>query len=54
MPPSPPMQQVISTSDDKALKLWNLATGEVITTFTGQSYISCCVVAPNGVTIVAG
>ncbi|MEH2361011.1 hypothetical protein [Nostoc sp.] len=31
---------MISASDDKTLKVWNLATGEVITTFTGQSYIS--------------
>ncbi|MEH1908631.1 MAG: hypothetical protein V7K95_13280 [Nostoc sp.] len=48
------MQQVISASDDKTLKVWNLETGEFITTFTGESYISCCAVAPDRVTIVAG
>ncbi|MEH1962599.1 MAG: hypothetical protein V7L05_22665 [Nostoc sp.] len=45
---------MISASDDKTLKVWNLAAGEVITTFTGQSYISCCAVARDRVTIVAG
>jgi WD40 repeat protein len=41
-------------SADNTLKLWNLETGEVIAHFTGESPISCCAVASDGVTIVAG
>ncbi|MEH2403056.1 hypothetical protein [Nostoc sp.] len=51
---TPNGQQVISASDDKTLKVWNLATGEVIATFTGESFIYCCAVTPDGMTIVAG
>ncbi|MEH2336813.1 hypothetical protein [Nostoc sp.] len=51
---TPNGQQVISASWDTTLKVWNLATGEVIATFTGDSSIYCCAVAPDGMTIVAG
>ncbi|MFN6480330.1 WD40 repeat domain-containing protein, partial [Nostoc sp. DedQUE07] len=51
---TPNGKQVISTSDDWTLKIWNLDTGEVIATFTGESYMYCCAVAPDSVTIVAG
>jgi WD40 repeat protein len=47
-------KQAISASRDNTLKLWNLETGEVIASFTGESPIICCAVAPDGVTIVAG
>jgi WD40 repeat protein len=47
-------KQAISASRDNTLKLWNLETGEVIASFTGESPINCCAVAPDGVTIVAG
>jgi WD40 repeat protein len=51
---TPNGQQMISASDDKTLKVWNLATGDVIATFTGESSILCCAVTPDGTTIVAG
>ncbi|MEH1881091.1 WD40 repeat domain-containing protein, partial [Nostoc sp.] len=51
---TPNGQQVISASDDNTLKVWNLATEKVIATFTGDSSIYCCAVAPDGMTIVAG
>ena len=46
--------RAISGSFDNTLKVWNLETGEVIASFTGESPINCCAVAPDGVTIVAG
>jgi WD40 repeat protein len=46
--------RAISCSDDDTIKVWNLETGEVIASFTGESPIKCCAVAPDGVTIVAG
>ena len=46
--------QAISGSRDNTLKVWNLATGKVIASFTGEYPLSCCAVAPDGVTIVAG
>uniref|UniRef100_UPI0035C979BB WD40 repeat domain-containing protein n=1 Tax=uncultured Nostoc sp. TaxID=340711 RepID=UPI0035C979BB len=51
---TPNGQQAISTSDDSTLKIWSIATGEFTATFTGDSSINCCAVAPDGMTIVAG
>ncbi|MBW4666961.1 MAG: hypothetical protein KME60_05830 [Cyanomargarita calcarea GSE-NOS-MK-12-04C] len=51
---TPNGKQVISGSVDNTLKVWNLETREVVTTFTGDSPIYCCAIAPDGVTIVAG
>ena len=51
---TPNGEYVISGSDDTTLKMWNWQTRELITTFTGESSIYCCAVAPDGMTIVAG
>jgi len=51
---TPDGKQAISGSKDNTLKVWDLATGEVIASFTGESWIYCCAVAPDGVTLVAG
>ncbi|MEP6524102.1 hypothetical protein NDA07_20355 [Microcoleus vaginatus DQ-U2] len=47
-------KRAISGSDDKTIKVWDLTTGNVIASFTGESSIACCAIAPDGVTIVAG
>ncbi|HCQ22633.1 MAG: hypothetical protein ACK513_11330 [Aphanizomenon sp.] len=39
---------------NSTIKIWDLGTDEEIATFTGESPITCCLVAPDGVTIVAG
>ncbi|EKD10831.1 WD-40 repeat protein [Arthrospira platensis C1] len=39
---------------DKTLKLWDLETGEVLATFTGEGAMESCAIAPDGVTVVAG
>ncbi|MTJ15633.1 WD40 repeat domain-containing protein [Dolichospermum sp. UHCC 0299] len=51
---TPDGQTLISGSDDNTIKIWDLATRKEIATFTGESPITCCAVAPDGVTIVAG
>jgi WD40 repeat protein len=51
---TPDGKTVISRSDDNTIKIWDLATRKEIATFTGESPITCCAVAPDGVTIVAG
>lgn len=47
-------QRLLSTSRDHTLKVWNLAYRKVIASFSGDSTLHCCAVAPDGVTIVAG
>jgi len=47
-------KRVITVSWDKNIKVWDLATRNVIASFTGEVPITCCAIAPDGVTIVAG
>ncbi|MFM6251299.1 MAG: WD40 repeat domain-containing protein, partial [Dolichospermum sp.] len=49
---TPDGKTVISGSDDKTIKTWDLTTGNKVATFTGESPILA--VASDGVTIVAG
>jgi WD40 repeat protein/pimeloyl-ACP methyl ester carboxylesterase len=50
----PDGKRAISASSDQTLKLWDLETGEVIANLRGDCQFSCCTIAPNEVTIVAG
>ena len=50
----PDGDRVISASYDKTLKVWDMKTGQVIASFTGESGMLCCAVAPDGLTIAAG
>jgi WD40 repeat protein len=43
-----------SGSEDCTLRLWDLENGEEIATFTGESGMDSCAIAPDGRTIVAG
>ncbi|KAB8321308.1 hypothetical protein SD81_005245, partial [Tolypothrix campylonemoides VB511288] len=47
-------KRVISASNDNTLKVWNLETGEIIVSFAGEHPFSCCTVALDKRTIVAG
>ncbi|MEC4986649.1 MAG: WD40 repeat domain-containing protein, partial [Oscillatoria sp. PMC 1076.18] len=47
-------KHAISGSSDNTLKLWDLATGAVLATFTADVFVLCCAVAPDGRTVVAG
>ena len=51
---APDGKTLISASRDNTIEIWDLATRKEIATFTGESPINCCTVAPDGVTIVAG
>jgi WD40 repeat protein len=47
-------KRVISGSKDNTIKVWDLTTGNLIASFTAECPITCCTIAPDGVTIVAG
>lgn len=47
-------KRLISASNDQTLKVWDLESREIIASFTGDSALLCCAIAPDGVTIVAG
>lgn len=49
---TPDGNYVVSASD--SLKIWDLQSGKVVASFKGDSEISACVVAPDGVTILVG
>ncbi|GAB1541611.1 hypothetical protein NUACC21_42820 [Scytonema sp. NUACC21] len=51
---SPDGKQAVSASDDKTLKIWNLATGEVEKTLTGHKYcIRTVAITPDGKLVVS-
>jgi WD40 repeat protein len=51
---TPDGKQGVSASWDDTLKLWDLATGKVLATFTGDGGMHSCGMASDGVTVVAG
>ncbi|MEG4020621.1 hypothetical protein QUA01_20685, partial [Microcoleus sp. S36a_B3] len=51
---TPDGKRGISGSLDNTIKVWDLWSGSVIASFTGESSIASCAIAPDGVTIVAG
>ena len=52
---SPDGTQLLSGSDDKTLKLWNVATGECLRTFAGHtSLVSSCVFSLDGTQLLSG
>ncbi|BAZ24946.1 WD-40 repeat protein [Kalymmatonema gypsitolerans NIES-4073] len=51
---TPNGKYVISAANDNTLIIWNLDSRKAIASFTGESPFSCCAVAPDGWTIVAG
>ncbi|WP_343039317.1 hypothetical protein [Sodalinema gerasimenkoae] len=51
---TPDGKQALSASRDTTLKLWDLATGEVVASFGSDGGLDCCAIAPDGVRVVAG
>jgi WD40 repeat protein len=47
-------RRAISASDDHTLKVWDLEAGAPLATFSGDSSLHTCVVAPDDRTVVAG
>ncbi len=51
---TPDGRRVVSGSEDKTLKVWDLETGALICTFNYNGRVDCAAVAPHGRTVVAG
>ncbi len=52
---APDGQTALSGSEDRTLKLWDLATGKVLRTFTGHSYgVTSVTISPDGRTALSG
>lgn len=51
---SPDEKHLISVSSDRTIKVWNFETGEIMTSFSADSDVHCCAIAPDGVTIIVG
>ena len=47
-------RRAVSASDDRTLKVWDIESGKMIASFTGESYMLSCAFSPDGQTIVAG
>ncbi|RZB30894.1 MAG: hypothetical protein AEth_00848 [Candidatus Argoarchaeum ethanivorans] len=49
-------EYAISASDDRTLKVWDwdIKTGEIIASFSGDAPLRACAISPDGRTIVAG
>ena len=52
--PSADGRLAVSALGDKTLKLWEVATGQVVSTLPTSVYLHCCASTPDGRTIVAG
>jgi WD40 repeat protein len=46
--------QMLSASEDRTLRVWDLAREEPLGIFTGENALRACAVAPDGRTVVAG
>ena len=51
---APDGKVAISGSRDNTLKVWEVATGRLLTTFTADHFLLCCAITPDGPTVVAG
>jgi hypothetical protein len=51
---TPDGRRAISASWDQTLKVWDLATGQVLATFNGESRMTAGCAASDGVTFIAG
>ncbi|WP_437516751.1 TIR domain-containing protein [Sorangium sp. So ce1099] len=51
---SPDGQRIVSASDDTTLKVWDLATGKLLSTLEGHSdWVTACALSPDGQRIVS-
>ncbi|XXX81951.1 TIR domain-containing protein [Sorangium sp. So ce134] len=51
---SPDGQRIVSASVDRTLKVWDLATGELLSTLDGRSgWVNACAISPDGQRIVS-
>src|SRR6185369_4161530 len=47
-------RRVVSASDDKTLKVWDLASGQLVATLQGHgSFVTACAMSPDGRCVVS-
>lgn len=51
---TPDGKRAVSASYDQTLKVWDLATGAVVATFTAEAPVASCAVGPDDLSIIAG
>jgi WD40 repeat protein len=49
---TPDGSRAVSASDDKSLKVWDLASGVCLATFLADGTLFACAVTPDGRTVV--
>ena len=51
---TPDGNQIISTSDDRAIRIWNAHTGASLNVLQDESAVLCVAISPDGKTILSG
>ena len=51
---APDGRRAVSAAGDRTIKLWELTAAHIVSTFTPDGSPSCCCVAGDGITVVAG
>jgi WD40 repeat protein len=51
---APDGRRAVSGSEDRTLRLWDLASGRALAVFTADGSILSCAVTPDGDRVVAG
>ena len=50
----PDGKHIISGSGDKILRVWDIESGQILASFSGDAPLRACAISPDGRTIVAG
>jgi WD40 repeat protein len=46
--------RAVTASEDNTVKMWDLRDRHIVATFTGDSQMATCAIAPDGISVIAG